>query len=306
MAAGPRGICGRFEPRARHTIRLACFQAARRCKQGEIGLGNQSRSLIERITLADTAIGRMSAWWLGGSGFVLRESSGRTLLIDPYLSNSVEPIFGLRRGFPVPLPPEEFCPDVIVSTHWHEDHLDPGTIPVIARHSPETMFVMPPSAASRAASWGVLLSRVRQLTSGESFEIAGFRIEHVPARHDAGIPGWESPDAMGLWISTAEASFYHSGDTEYDSRIRRRLSGRIDVATACVNGVTGNMNVHEAALLVWQIGAGMVIPHHHRLWEGDPSGGAATLDPHEFRRTYERLGGTGTVLIPEIGEEIKV
>ena len=64
------------------------------------------------------------------------------------------------------------------------------------------------------------------------------------------------------------------------------------------------MNAHEAALLVWQLGAPVVVPMHHWLWAGKPGGDEATLDPQLFADTYRRLGGTGRVVIPVVGSEI--
>jgi len=40
------------------------------------------------------------------------------------------------------------------------------------------------------------------------------------------------------------------------------------------------------------------------LWANKPPGADETLDPMLFVKTYERLGGTGRALVPQIGEEI--
>lgn len=261
------------------------------------------RTLAEEMERRVAPAGQVAAWWLGGSGLALKTSAGTTLLIDPYLSDSVRAIFGLEREFPPPLAPEEVRADLVICTHWHEDHLDPGTIPVIARHSPETRFLMPPSAMSRAAGWGVPPSRITLLSPGGVAEVKEVRISHVPARHDPGIPGWQAPDAMGVVLEADGVTIYNSGDTEYDQRLRRLPFPKVDAAFVCINGVTGNMNAHEAALLVHQQGAGTVVPVHHRLWARNDYP-EATLDPNLFAETYQRLGGTGRVVLPEIGGEI--
>jgi L-ascorbate metabolism protein UlaG (beta-lactamase superfamily) len=223
--------------------------------------------------------------------------------IDPYLSDSVRAIFGQGRAVETPIPPEDARPDVVICTHWHEDHLDPGTIPVIARHSPRTQFVMAPTAMSRALGWGVPRDRIRPLTSGESITIGDVTIAHTPARHEAGIAGWEVPDAMGVLLTFGNLRVYHTGDTEYDGRLRRLQDQAPDVMMVCINGAGGNMNAHEAALLAWQIGAPTVIPMHHLLWAGttldDAAAAAATL-----AKTYGNLGGRGTVIAPDVGVPI--
>ncbi len=242
------------------------------------------------------------AWWLGGSGFIFKTPSGTQIYIDPYLSNVVEGIFGEanRRGFPAPIAPENVRADAVISTHWHEDHLDPGAIPVIARSSPATRFIMPPTAMSRAVSWGVPGDRVTALTAGQSLTVGDVTVTAVPARHEAGIPGWEVPDAMGIVLEAGGLKIYHTGDTEYDVRLRNLKDQGFDVVIACINGVTGNMDAHEAALLAWQLGASTAIPMHHLLWAGNTFN-AATLDPQLFAETYRKLGGRGRVVLPEVG-----
>jgi L-ascorbate 6-phosphate lactonase len=256
-------------------------------------------------TIADTQIepGSVMAWWLGGTGFVFKTPAGRQIYVDPYLSNVVAQIFGVERGFPTPIAAEDARPDLVISTHWHEDHLDPGSIPAIAKHS-NARFLCPPSARSRVLGWGVAADRVQNLQVGETHEFRDVKIQAVPARHLAGIPGWETPDAVGLILEFDGLRVYHSGDTEYDLRLRALAKENIDVAMVVINGAGGNMNAHEAALLVWQLGAQLAIPMHHLLWKDFTGGPEATLDPKLFESTYQKLGGTGEVRSLAVGEGI--
>lgn len=261
-------------------------------------------SLAERVVQEKVPPGHVVAWWLGGSGFIFKTPAGTQVYIDPYLSNIVESIFGSKRGFPTPIRAEDVRANAVIATHWHEDHLDPGAIPVIARHSPTTQFIMPPSATGHALSWGVPHDRVIALTVGQSMMVEDMRVTAVPARHEAGIPGWEVPDAMGIVLAAEGLKIYHTGDTEYDVRLRVLRHQGFDAVIACINGATGNMNAHEAALLAWQLGAKIVIPMHHLLWDGNPGGPEATLDPTLFEETYRKLGGSGRVVLPDVGGAI--
>lgn len=266
----------------------------------------EREKLVDRIAKGEVPQGSVMAWWLGGSGFVLKTSEGTQIYIDPYLSDSVKGIFGQARAFPAPIEPDEARPSVVISSHWHEDHLDPGTIPVIARHSPRTRFVMPPSAMSRALGWGVQRERVVTLTTGQSTQIGDVTIAHAPARHVVGTPGWEVPDAMGIILKVQGLEIYHTGDTEYDVRLRLLRSRRFDACMLCINGVGGNMNAHEAALLAFQLDCGLVVPMHHYLWASNPDGDEATLDPAVFAQTYSNLGGRGRMLTPRIGQPFEI
>jgi L-ascorbate 6-phosphate lactonase len=205
-------------------------------------------TLAARIAETEVAPGQVICWWLGGSGFVLKSPTGAQVYIDPYLSHSVNAIFGQARAFPSPIAPEAARPDVLIATHWHEDHLDPGTIPVLARSSGHTQLVMPPTAMSRALGWGVPRDRVSPLVPGGSLTVAGVTITHVPARHESGIAGWEVPDAMGVLVSIGDVRIYHTGDTEYDGRLRGVKGQAPDVMMVCINGTGGNMNAHEGRL----------------------------------------------------------
>lgn len=261
-------------------------------------------------TIAQTRVrpGSLMAWWLGGTGFVLKTSAGTQLYIDPYFSNCVAQIFGVERAFPPPIPVEEAAPDLVIATHWHEDHLDPEGLPILARRS-DTRFLGPPSCRSRLLGWLVPADRVTAISAGESHTFRDITLRAVAARHIAGIPGWETPDAIGLLIETEGLRIYHTGDTEYDLRLRALAYDRerpIDAMLTVINGAGGNMNAHEAALLAWQIAPGLIVPMHHILWKDFSGGEQATLDPALLADTYRRLGGTGRVASLAVGESVLI
>jgi len=256
-------------------------------------------------TIAETHVpaGSVMAWWLGGTGFVFKTPAGTQIYIDPYLSNIVAEIFGIERGFPTPIEPEDARPDLVIATHWHEDHLDPAAIPMIAKHS-DAVFMCPPSARSHAVSWGVPPNRVLNIQAGETHTFRDVKMQIVPARHLAGIPGWEVPDAVGIIFDFDGLRVYHTGDTEYDLRLRALKHRNIHVMMSVINGITGNMDAHEAAMLTWQVGAKVGIPMHHILWKDPAYNPDQTLDPQLFEDTYRKLGGSGITRSLAVGEGI--
>jgi L-ascorbate metabolism protein UlaG (beta-lactamase superfamily) len=257
-------------------------------------------------TIAETQVraGKVMAWWLGGTGFVFKTAAGTQIYVDPYFSNCVAAIFGVERAFPAPISAEEAHPDLLIATHWHEDHLDPEGLPIVARSS-QTQFLGPPSCLSRLLGWLIPRDRVSELSVGQTHIFRDVTITAVAARHLAGVPGWESDDAIGLLLDFGGLRVYHSGDTEYDLRLRALAYDKahpIDVCMLVINGAGGNMNAHEAALLGWQLGAGTLVPMHHILWRDFTGGEQATLDPQLLVDTYRRLGGTGAVKLLDVGE----
>lgn len=263
-------------------------------------------ALAEEIAETQVPTNQVFAWWLGGTGFVFKTPAGTQVYVDPYFSNCVAGIFGVERAFPPPIAAEDARPDLLLATHWHEDHLDPEGLPIVARAS-QAQFVAPPSCVARLLGWGVPRARVAGLRAGESYTFRDVTVRAVPARHLAGVPGWESDDAIGLLLEFGGLRVYHSGDTEYDLRLRALAYDRerpIDVAMLVINGAGGNMNAHEAALLAWQIGARTVVPMHHILWKDFTGGEQATLDPQLLAETYRRLGGAGAVRALAVGERL--
>lgn len=262
-------------------------------------------TLAARIALTQPAAGSVAMWWLGGSGFIFKTANGRQVWIDPYLSDAVRNLFGIGRAFPPPITIAEAEPDIVISTHWHEDHLDPEAIPALARRRPATRFIMSPAAMSHAVPLGVPVGRVTTLTTGQTLELGdGLQLTGIVARHEAGVPGWEVPDAFGALLDFGGVRIYHTGDTDYDPRIHRALAGTpLALATLCINGAVGNLNAHEAALLAWHLDARAVIPHHHLIWDRpqEKISACETLDPQLFTDTYQKLGGRGQAIVPAVG-----
>src|SRR5262245_25179478 len=238
-----------------------------------------SSGLDERVRQRELLPGQVIAWWLGGAGFIFKTSLGTQLFVDPYLSDVVNDIFGQQRAFPPPLTADQVRLDALICTHWHEDHLDPGSIPIIARNNPDAPLLMPPSALARAVSWGVPRRQITMVKAGQSLAVKDIKVSAVAARHNAGVEGWEVYDGVCLILEIDGMKIFFSGDTEYDTSLRKLRTVGVHVAFLCINGVGGNMNAYEAALLGWQLGATTLVPMHHYLWQNASSGGEATLDP---------------------------
>ena len=72
----------------------------------------------------------MKFTWIGQAGLILDNGRAR-VMIDPYLSNSVEMVEPKNyRRVPVNRAILEVEPDVMIFTHDHLDHYDPETAPV--------------------------------------------------------------------------------------------------------------------------------------------------------------------------------
>src|SRR4029453_10780453 len=96
------------------------------------------RAVIEPALADDAFLNHVAAagdalWWLGQSGFLLKRGD-RFLLVDPYLSDSLTEKYAgtetphVRMTRRVVAPERLNFVDVVLATHGHTDHLDPGTL----------------------------------------------------------------------------------------------------------------------------------------------------------------------------------
>ena len=106
----------------------------------------------EASLLADIAAARERGgsriWWLGQSGFLLL-AEGKTILFDPYLSDSLTKKYANTdkphtRITERAVAPEWLAPiDFITSSHNHTDHLDAETLGPLLAANPHAKLLLP-------------------------------------------------------------------------------------------------------------------------------------------------------------------
>ena len=195
-------------------------------------------------------------WFLGQAGYFIK-SGGVSILIDPYLSDSVgraAPLFA--RAYPVPVAPELIKADIFIVTHDHTDHLDPETIAAY-KHKDTTTFVAPRFAARKLKSLGI--KNVCVIDHSEETEINGVQIKGVFAL----ATGPDCLDTCGYGITFLNGkSLYHSSDTAY-CELLLKACPQVDVLLPCINGKWGNLSIKEAIELTIAVGPKYVIPNHY-------------------------------------------
>lgn len=202
----------------------------------------------------------MKLRFLGQSGYLL-ESGDTRLLIDPYLSDSVNRVAGRPRMLPIPWIPD-LC-DAVICTHDHLDHLDPDTVmkqPVHQRYIT--------TSGGQQTLHRLGRKNVTVLAVGEYTSVGAFEIEAVFADH--------SVEAFGLLIRAEGYCLYFSGDTLYDRRLFAVADSCPDVVFLCINGRLGNMNAAEAVAVAKAIGAPVSIPNHYDMFASNSE------DPRNF------------------------
>jgi L-ascorbate metabolism protein UlaG (beta-lactamase superfamily) len=259
-----------------------------------------TNTLEQQIRELAVAPGTVALVWLGQASFVLKSPRGTIVMIDPYLSDWGEQMWGLRRIIEPPVDPGRLQPNLLLISHWHEDHFDVPIIRQWAKAEQEIHLVAPPTCTVRAAVWGWPDDTLHPIHRGESFQLGDVTATAVFARHDT--PEAVTIDEVGYLIDIGGVKVWYVGDTEYDARLRPLRAEQIDVALTPINGVGGNLNAQEAALLMTFVQPRIAIPMHYNMWAPEAFGPGATLDPQLFIDTHARLGGTAEIRVLEVGE----
>lgn len=115
----------------------------------------------------------MKIRFLGQSGYILK--SGNTeIVIDPYLSDSVNRIANRPRTLPIPINPEDINCDAVICTHNHLDHLDPDTVEKINKNQ---FYITTNEGKAELLRLG--RTNVKALNTGDSVTVGDFNITAV-------------------------------------------------------------------------------------------------------------------------------
>lgn len=199
---------------------------------------------------------------LGQSGYLL-ESGKYSIIIDPYLSDSVNRVASRPRLLPIPIDPKEIKCDAVICTHDHLDHLDPDTV---CEMGSDQLFITTSGGKAKLASLG--RKNVVALNLGESISVGDFEITAVFADHTV--------EAFGVIVKAEGKTLYFSGDTLYNEMLFEIKNYAPDYTFICINGRLGNMNVSEALTVAREIGAKTNIPTHYDMFASNSE------DPHLF------------------------
>ena len=211
--------------------------------------------------------------WLGQGGYSM-QIGGKTVYLDPYLSDMVEAKEGLARLVPPPIAPADAHPDYYLATHDHMDHLDTD---FIRQMDPAGVrFVCPESCktALLGLGRGIDEGQVTVVKQGDALELDGFTLRAVYADH--------TPDSVGFVVTAQGIALYITGDTLYGDAVGAGADA--DIICCCTNGRWGNMNAEEAVRVALRSGAKLAIPNHYGMFAKN------TADPAEFCAMAEAAG----------------
>jgi L-ascorbate metabolism protein UlaG (beta-lactamase superfamily) len=251
-------------------------------------------------------------WWLGQAGFIAR-TAGRTLLIDPYLSDSLAKkyagkIYPHIRAMPAPLSPGQARGiDAVLCTHRHSDHMDPGTLPEVAAANSGCLFVVPKPARERALEIGLPDDRIAVMADGDRImPFEDISIEAIPSAHEERKRNERGEDEfLGYVVRAGGVALDHSGDCVPYPGLRERLADlHIDAALLPINGrderrlsngIPGNFTFREAVGLCETARIPSLICHHFGMFDFN------SADPGEARVQLKEMRTAVQVLFAEVG-----
>ena len=178
------------------------------------------------------------------------QDAGRTIYIDP---------------FKVEGDPKDA--DFILVTHDHFDHFSPEDIAKIAKA--DTILIAPEKMAKKAQEAADMVGEIKTVRPAESYEIAGLKIETVPAYNmlkpfHPKKAGW-----VGYILEIGGKRVYIAGDTDATKEAEQV---DCDIAMIPIGG-TYTMDAKKAAKLINAMKPAVAIPTHYGSIAGKPEDG---------------------------------
>ncbi len=222
----------------------------------------------------------MKITFLGQAG-LLFEKGDIKIIIDPYLSNSVEKVnpHNYRRA-PIDDTFLKIKPDVLIFTHNHLDHYDEETVKNYISEDSGILVLAPVSVWNEVRKLGGNNNYV-VFNCGTSWTFENFIFRAVKAEHS-------DPYGIGVIISCGNKNYYHTGDTLYNEEIFADLPCDIDTLFLPINGVGNNMNAVDAIRFAKRVGAKNVVPIHFCLFDS-MTGDELSVQNKIIPKIYEEI-----------------
>ena len=202
----------------------------------------------------------MKITWLGQAGLMF-ETEGKSIIVDPYLSDSVATIEPHNhRRVPVEEKWLEITPDILVLTHNHLDHTDLETLRHYLGEDSSVCVLASYNAWQKVRkTFGGIKNNYVMFNRGTRWTEEKLEFRAVYAEHS-------DEHAIGFLLKAEGKTYYVTGDTLYNEKVLLDLPKDIDYVFLPVNGKGNNMNMTDAAAFCEEVGA-TAIPIHCGLFD---------------------------------------
>jgi L-ascorbate metabolism protein UlaG (beta-lactamase superfamily) len=218
----------------------------------------------------------MTVTWLGQAGLLFDIEDYGGIMLDPYLSNSLEESEEgsvYRRQVEIDATVFSLNINALILTHIHQDHTDPATLDHFLQKQRTTVLAPLPVITALRGRY-TLRHRFVMLCPGIEYSLEkDILIKAIPAFHS-------DRDAVGVLIQHRDLCIYITGDTLYNSEIVKSIPCPVDYMFVVINGEGNNMNFLDAARLTNKIAPRNVVPVHWDMFAGYSS------DPGDFLNLF--------------------
>ena len=248
--------------------------------------------------------GTFAMWWIGCTGLWVKSENHTNIAVDLWFGNGkrtqrvkeMAPYHQMRnmtggrmtqpnlRAAPVVYDPFAVSAvDAVLSTHYHNDHIDPFFAAAVLRNcGQEVPFIGPEKSVEKWMEYGVPKDRCRTVRPGDIVRIRDCEIHAVDsfdrtclvtAQEDIrGVcPADMDEKAVNYVIKTPAGSIYHSGDSHYCTYYAKHGKDyEIDVALGSYGenpvGNQDKMTSIDILRMAENLQCKVVVPIHWDVW----------------------------------------
>lgn len=274
--------------------------------------------LNEEIDSEVVEPGTFAMWWIGCTGLWLKTENNTNLAIDLWFGNGkrtqktkeMAPFHQMRnmtggrmtqpnlRAAPIVLDPFGITAiDVVLSTHYHNDHIDPFFASSALKVNPDVPFIGPLESVKKWLSYGVPEENCQIVVPGDVVKVKDLEIVVldsfdrtclVTADEDIRntVPNNMDEKAVNYLIKTSAGNLYHSGDSHYSVMYAKHGKDHdIDIAFGSYGenpvGNQDKMTSIDILRMAEALNCKVVIPLHYDVWTNFKA------DPQEISFLYK-------------------
>lgn len=276
--------------------------------------------LNEAIDQEAVAPNTFAMWWIGCTGVWFKTENNTNIAIDLWFGNGkrtqkiqemaefhqMRNMTGGRKTQPnlraAPIVYDPFAVkevDIVLSTHYHNDHIDPFFAAAVLKNvAGQPLFVGPLESVNKWLSYGVPKHRCKVVRPGDVIKVKDTEI-HVTDSFDrtclvtadgdirGKLPDDMDDKAVNYVIRMPAGTVYHSGDSHYSVQYKKHGNDfpDIDVAFGSYGenppGNQDKMTSVDILRMAEALDCSVVIPLHYDVWTNFKA------DPKEIALLYD-------------------